>query len=821
MATADLLLNILAVDKASATLGGVGKSMSDLESRTKKLGDAGRVLGAGAIIAFGAASLKAYADAERSQVKLQEAYRKFPAIADVSIQSMRDLNSAIQAKTGTDDDELAAAEAKLAMYNLTGSQIRDLIPLVNDYAVAQGINVTDAAGKVGKALMGNTRALKDLGIDYKVTGDKAKDLQNIMGLLEQKVGGAGDAFGQTAAGQMMILQASFSDLQEEVGAQLVPALQTFVSVAKPVLGFFGSLPQPLKSVTVLLGGVAAATLVLGPRIITLGTALTGLLPASAAASTGLAAEATAANGAAVANQAASTSVRALMLSFAPIVAAATAAVAVVVALGEANKYLQDSMGNGAKTSEAYASATRLTAKEVIQLRTDLIQVAGQSGVVSAAMKGMNGDLIGAWTAFRTGGDNVAHFDKALADLVAAGDTEKAAALVASLGLSTEEAKAKLPEYTRALGETTKFTGDYAVVLDDAGDSSLSFMDAVGKMADKERTAFDITKELAQAASDLKTALDELGGKAISVDGATSGLQQAYDDAAEAAKKLGEETDRAKDAVIGNGTALDLSTEAGRTAQGALEGIATKADTLATAMDAAGASTSSIKDAMGDARAEFVQNAIDMGLNETAANALADSYGLIPDDIATEVQLKKDAEAKAKAEEVRRTIGLIPEERRTVTVLPTADSAVAAAERVRGAIVSIPRTWSTTVVIKDQNGNNIRQPLGVATGGYVRGAGTGTSDSIPARLSNGEYVIRASSVSRAGVALLDDLNDNGVIDNVAITAGSRSVVTSARDRAQAQSAEFWSHTVLQVDGKQLAESLVKYKRSIGNRPLGVS
>ena len=45
----------------------------------------------------------------------------------------------------------------------------------------------------------------------------------------------------------------------------------------------------------------------------------------------------------------------------------------------------------------------------------------------------------------------------------------------------------------------------------------------------------------------------------------------------------------------------------------------------------------------------------------------------------------------------------------------------------------------------------------ASGGSIMGAGTGTSDSIPAMLSNGEYVLTASAVSRLGIPFLDKLN----------------------------------------------------------------
>ena len=50
-----------------------------------------------------------------------------------------------------------------------------------------------------------------------------------------------------------------------------------------------------------------------------------------------------------------------------------------------------------------------------------------------------------------------------------------------------------------------------------------------------------------------------------------------------------------------------------------------------------------------------------------------------------------------------------------------------------------------------------QWAGFASGGYVTGPGTSTSDSIPARLSAGEYVLRAETVRRVGVDFLHALN----------------------------------------------------------------
>lgn len=48
--------------------------------------------------------------------------------------------------------------------------------------------------------------------------------------------------------------------------------------------------------------------------------------------------------------------------------------------------------------------------------------------------------------------------------------------------------------------------------------------------------------------------------------------------------------------------------------------------------------------------------------------------------------------------------------------------------------------------------------GFSTGGYVSGSGTGTSDSIPARLSNGEFVVNAKATAR-NRELLEAINSN--------------------------------------------------------------
>lgn len=52
-------------------------------------------------------------------------------------------------------------------------------------------------------------------------------------------------------------------------------------------------------------------------------------------------------------------------------------------------------------------------------------------------------------------------------------------------------------------------------------------------------------------------------------------------------------------------------------------------------------------------------------------------------------------------------------------------------------------------------------FGLAGGGFVSGPGSPTSDSIPAMLSNGEYVMNAGAVSKFGVGFLDAMNEGKI------------------------------------------------------------
>ena len=205
-----------ALKNAASTAGGVLAALG-IQDVTQKVMD------------FGQQSVDAFKEAEQSQALLEEAYKKFPALADTNIGKLRELNTALQAKTGYDDDQIAASQASLAQFGLTGDQISKLTPLMLDYAAKTGKDLPSAAEALGKAVLGQGRGLKAIGVNFKDTGDAAGNFDQLMGALGDKVGGTAEAMGKTGAGQAKILEATFGDLQESIGEKLLPVITSVQS----------------------------------------------------------------------------------------------------------------------------------------------------------------------------------------------------------------------------------------------------------------------------------------------------------------------------------------------------------------------------------------------------------------------------------------------------------------------------------------------------------------------------------------------------------------------------------------------------------------
>ena len=260
MAGRDVALRLIGQDKsASKVLRGVGQEADRTRTKFASMAGAfaGGALAVGAV-RFGKDSVRAFTEAQQAQERLTFAFAKFPKTADVNIDALRDYNSNLARVTKYDDDAIASGQAVMAQFGLTGKQLQASTPLLLDYAAATGKELPDAAETLGRAMMGNARALKAIGINYKSTGDSAKDFTNIQALVSAKVGGFAAKEGKTAAGQLAILENQFGEVKEQVGSQLLPVLTTLGQKLLSTIDFVQRNSGVLKPLAITLGTVAAA-----------------------------------------------------------------------------------------------------------------------------------------------------------------------------------------------------------------------------------------------------------------------------------------------------------------------------------------------------------------------------------------------------------------------------------------------------------------------------------------------------------------------------------------------------------------------------------
>lgn len=115
-------------------------------------------------------------------------------------------------------------------------------------------------------------------------------------------------------------------------------------------------------------------------------------------------------------------------------------------------------------------------------------------------------------------------------------------------------------------------------------------------------------------------------------------------------------------------------------------------------------------------------------------------------------------------------------------------------------------------------------MNAATGGYIRGGGTGTSDSIPAMLSNGEFVMRAAAVEKFGAGFMSAIN-SGRVPSFA-TGGSvgRSRIVSGGGGKTTVNNKFEINVRTGIGdpaaiGKQVVSAIAAYEKTSGRRIIG--
>jgi len=129
-----------------------------------------------------------------------------------------------------DNDDILKTFNQLIVYGkLTEDQINQLVPVIINFATATGQDLASATSVITKALEGNSKSLREFGINMKDAKGPGESFSLLMRELAPRVDGVGKAFKESAAGGLAIAKQEFKDLKEEIGGGLLPALNGILS----------------------------------------------------------------------------------------------------------------------------------------------------------------------------------------------------------------------------------------------------------------------------------------------------------------------------------------------------------------------------------------------------------------------------------------------------------------------------------------------------------------------------------------------------------------------------------------------------------------
>lgn len=396
-----------------------------------------------------------------------------------------------------------------------------------------------------------------------------------------------------------------------------------------------------------------------------------------------------------------------------------------------------SIGQLGRTGKASGELTRVYGDDLGSL-TDAFELMDKGISNSGIMQGLD-KLSSGFGLFGKGDiqdakDKINDFDEGLAGLVKGGNAELAAAAVKRMsekwtaaGKPAEDFTKKLNDYESALADA-KFESD--LIADSMGLFGAQAQ-SVQKQLDAQKTSADGLRQSIQALNDVNRA----GLSAM------SDFEQAIDDAAKAVKGH-EEALRMVDGQ------LDLSGQGARDANKFLTDLAAKTDAATAAARDQGKSWEEVKDIYDKGRASLIANADAMGLNTDKARELADQILDMPtrttflkgniEDLQKKLASAKKQLASAprsKTVAIRANIAQIENRIR---------DAQARINALHGKEIIIRATYS---VVGGKGMNVFHEGGGYARGGQVRGPGSGTSDSLMIRASNGEFVVNAAATAR--------------------------------------------------------------------------
>ena len=253
------------------------KSMRSMKKFGNNMKSLGRTISTGLtlpILAFGAASVKAFDEQIKAETSLRTALgNNAEAFANLAEQARE-----LQKVTIFGDEATLQAQSFLAQLGLNEQAILRLTPLIQDFATAQGIQLTDAAKLVAKSVGSSTNALSRYGITIEGAVGEQERLQSAVDALTVAFGGQAEAIAKEGLGPLQQLKNELGDVSEKFGEIILEFIDPLTKGLQKVSEALSNLTEEQKKNIVKYGAIVAAV---GPLLIVFGslvTTLTTLIP---------------------------------------------------------------------------------------------------------------------------------------------------------------------------------------------------------------------------------------------------------------------------------------------------------------------------------------------------------------------------------------------------------------------------------------------------------------------------------------------------------------------------------------------------------------
>jgi len=242
----------------------------------------------GGLAFAGVKAAQAAAQDEIEQAKLAQTLEKVVGATSATVASTEQLIETMSRASGTADTELREALSSLVIGSGDLTKAQKGLALAQDIATASNIPLGATADALAKAYAGNYKALQKLSPALRDLIKDGASTEVIFQSLSDTFGGATANAATTASGKMKILKNNFSELQESIGAALLPALEKVTAVLSVVVGF---LADHQTTVIVFAAGIGllAVGIIAFNIALSISTIVMQLFGASAAAASAAAA----------------------------------------------------------------------------------------------------------------------------------------------------------------------------------------------------------------------------------------------------------------------------------------------------------------------------------------------------------------------------------------------------------------------------------------------------------------------------------------------------------------------------------------------------